>query len=395
MPLAALADRGHALPGLPRYEYNPRPGDAYGYYSAMRELLSAWRRPVAVSAVVLVALCAGLAVWALVRRGRGREWIVLAIALGLSGIGTVLALAMRSAGAPTVGWPLLWSVPLLPYRAAGLDFGPNLGFAVGLTLCLLANAVVVVATAIVAVRSTGRLSIAAGAVAGLALWPFIVGVLGGHRAWGNGTWEVDTGLHLYSEPLSTALVVCAVALLLGRRLTPPLLAAAGVLLSYAAVVRLSNAVIGAAVLLVCWAWIGARRSIVLLLGLLTFAPVEIAYWSKGYAGIENGLPSKPFALRYIHIAWTDSLLWTPKVLLIVLPLAVLGSIAVTNRWHVALFWSAIAATAVFYSFYAVTDIHPRFFYVVFPFVVVLWMAGVRVVGSRLAALRGTRPPSSV
>ena len=39
---------------------------------------------------------------------------------------------MRAVGAPTIGWPLVWSVPLLPYRALGLPLGPNLAFAVGL-----------------------------------------------------------------------------------------------------------------------------------------------------------------------------------------------------------------------------------------------------------------------
>ena len=381
VPLAAFADRGRALPGLPTYHYNPRPGDAYGYYSAMRELLATARRPLPLGAAALIVLLVVAAVRVLRRRGCGPEWIVLSVALGLSAIASVLALEMRASGAVTIGWPLLWSIPLLPYRVLG-DFGPNAGFGVGLVLGLLANAVTVVATAVVALRATARASIAAGAVALLALWPLLVGVLAGHRAWGNGSWNVDTGLHLYSEPLSTALIVCAFALLLAPRPTPALLALAGVLLSYAAVVRLSNAVIGGAALLIVLVTRGGRRALPLFLGLLVFVPLELAYWSKGYAGIDHGLPSRPFALRYMHIAWTDSLIWTPKTLLIVVPIAVIGSLAVRDRTHLALLWSAILGTAAFYSVYAVTDIHPRFFYVVLPFVLVLWTAGVQVLVTR-------------
>ncbi|HVS85713.1 MAG TPA: hypothetical protein VHD91_08775, partial [Gaiellaceae bacterium] len=39
VPLAALADSGHALPGLPHYDYGYR-GDAADYYATARAILS-------------------------------------------------------------------------------------------------------------------------------------------------------------------------------------------------------------------------------------------------------------------------------------------------------------------------------------------------------------------
>jgi hypothetical protein len=393
IPLAVLAAHGHQLPGLPRYVYNPRPGDAYGYYSAVRELLTTWRQPlVLLSAVILVA-AAGVLALRFVRSGR-RAFAVLAVAYGLALVGAVLAGRMRAVGAPTIGWPLVWSVPLLPYRALGLPLGPNLAFGVGLALSLAANAVTLVATAVLGRRVTGRPLVGLGAAAIYAFWPFLSGLVGGHRAWENGTWLVDAGLHLYSEPLSTALVITALVLVLDRRPTDTALAVAGVLLSLASVVRLSNAVIAAVVLVVTAARLGVRRTIVLLVALGAFLPVALAYWSKGYTSLpaaHGGLPPKPFALHYVRIAWTDSLLWRPPVLLLLLPLAAIGTLGVSGVWRRWLLWLVVAGTAAFYSVYSVTDIHPRFLYVVFPLVLVLWCSGIAVIGS---AATGRRPAES-
>jgi len=69
--LAALADHGHRLaPGFPVYVYNPRTGDAYGYYSAVRELLEDWRREgKVVLPCALLAVIGFVVVW---RFTRGR-----------------------------------------------------------------------------------------------------------------------------------------------------------------------------------------------------------------------------------------------------------------------------------------------------------------------------------
>ena len=114
-PLAVLIAHGRGLPGLPVYTYNPRPGDAYGYYSAVRELLATWREPVTLAAAIVLLAAGVLAVRALLKR-EYRAWAVVAGAFTLGAIGAVLADRMGSSGAPTIGWPLVWSVPLLPYR---------------------------------------------------------------------------------------------------------------------------------------------------------------------------------------------------------------------------------------------------------------------------------------
>ena len=81
-------------------------------------------------------------------------------------------------------------------------------------------------------------------------WPLLVGLIAGHHAWTNGQWEVDVGLHNYSEPLSTLLVTAGAALLLSPQLTELRLALAGCALSAATLVKLSNALLAAAALLV-------------------------------------------------------------------------------------------------------------------------------------------------
>jgi hypothetical protein len=68
-------------------------------------------------------------------------------------------------------------------------------------------------------------------------------------------------------------------------------------------------------------------------------------------------------------------------LLLLLPLAAIGTLGVSGVWRRWLLWLVVACTAAFYSVYSVTDIHPRFLYVVFPLVLVLWCAGIAVVGS--------------
>ena len=57
-------------------------------------------------------------------------------------------------GAAVVGWPLLWSIPLFPFRLVGL-LDADVAFAAGLVFSLAANAVTVVATAYIGLRATG------------------------------------------------------------------------------------------------------------------------------------------------------------------------------------------------------------------------------------------------
>jgi hypothetical protein len=73
------------------------------------------------------------------------------------------------------------------------------------------------------------------------------------------------------------------------------------------------------------------------------------------------------------------------VLVVIVPLAILGAFYV-NRAVAAVLGSAVVATAVLYSFYELTPLHPRFLFVALPAVFVFWAAGVSAIASLTAAL---------
>lgn len=277
VPLAALAASGRDLPAIPRYDYGLT-GDATGFYAATREFLASWGR-LGLPLILLVALTVAgvvLIVAAWRRRTIGRHWLV---ALGASGFAVVVSIAvsqMHPPGAPVVGWPLLWSLPMLPYRALGGPLDSDVAFGFGLVVSLLANAVTVVATAYAGLYATGRRSIGLGAATLYALWPLLVGVIGGSRAWENGTWAVDAGLALYTEPVSTALVATAAVLLLSPRLGELGLATSGALLSVATAVKLSNGLLAGALLVLLARRLGARGVLPYLAGVLSFVPLVAA-----------------------------------------------------------------------------------------------------------------------
>lgn len=392
LPLIVLAASGHAVVGLPRYVYDPLSGDAYGYYSATRELLGVSERD-----AVLVALAVGLAgigVFVVRRVARGRQRtaaIVAAVTWGLALVAAVLAGLSRSTGAGTLGWPLLWSVPLAPYRALGLPLDPDVAFVFGLALSLAAIVVAVVATYALALFATRRRGVALLAASLYALWPLIVVPLGGSRGSENGTWQGEIGLSLYTEPLSTALVTSALALVLAPRAVPATAALAGSLLGFAVAVRLSNGLVLACVLVA----VALRRPVHaawLAVAAAAFAPLVAAYWSKGYVPLsESAFPTALFSLDRVVEAWTDSLLWRPRVLLALVPLAVVGTARLT-RPVALLLWACVLSTAAFYSTYAPTPMHPRFLFVVLPIVLVLCAAGLAELAERAASLarRGLR-----
>src|ERR1700756_3120988 len=83
IPLAAYADAGSGLPGMPAFTRSPRDGglsgDATGFYAATREFMAAWARmPRAVLALdVLFTLGAAAALVLLWRRRPSRHpWLV-------------------------------------------------------------------------------------------------------------------------------------------------------------------------------------------------------------------------------------------------------------------------------------------------------------------------------
>jgi hypothetical protein len=302
---------------------------------------------------------------------------------------------MNASGAAVFGWPLVWALPMLPYRALGLPLDPEIAFGFGLALSLAANAVAIVATAYAGLYATGRRGLGLVAAALLALWPLLIGLLGGTRAWGTGTWATDAGLHLYTEPLSTALVATALALLLRPRTmqSPVLLALAGSALGLATLVKLSNGLVAAAGAAIVLAAAGRRRTLPYLGAGAAWAPVVIAFWPLGYPTYER-LPDDLWALHHVGSSWTDSLLWTPQTLALVLPLAVVGAVVLPRDHRLVLLLAWTLANAVFYTPYYFTAQHPRFLFASLPSLFVLTAAGAgalsRLVG-RATSRRRSQP----
>lgn len=366
IPVVALAASGHDLPGLPLYTYIPLNGDATGFYAEARELISTAFGP----AGAVAALLLGAGAWSAWRLRPAWKALVAA-ALAVSLAATVLVLSSAAVGAAVVGWPLVWAIPLLPLRLLGV-LDEDLAFVVGLPILLAANAVTVVATAVIGLRASGRRSIGVSAAALFAIWPLLARVLAGESAWENGQWHVDVGLHLYTEPLSTALVATAIALLLGPRLDELRLALAGVLLGYATVVRVSNGLFAAAAVALVALRVGPRRALPFAIGGFAFAPLVAAYWPKGYPAIEN-VPG--FSLGQASRSWgSDTLMFDPRTVALLLPLAVLGTLAL-RAWTSALLVAVIATNVSLYTFYEHTHLHPRFLYVLLPALFVLEAAG--------------------
>ena len=403
VPLVALAAHGHKVPALPRWDYVAQTGDATGFYAAAREFLSAWGR-------LPHALVAGLAVAGLVAAGAlavqwrqcpgRRPWLLVGGATATALLACAGIAKMHAPGAAVVGWPLLWSLPMLPARAIG-HLDPDVAFGLGLALSLAANAVGVVATAIAGARLTRSRALGLLAAALVVAWPLLSQPIAGRGAWANGQWAVDVGLHLYTEPLSTALVAVAFALLLADRLGPLALATAGVALGYATTVKLSNGLLAATALALVARRLDARRSLPFLLGALSFMPVVAVYWHLGYVQVfdnPQSWPTRPFSLENVVPGWRDSLIFHPRTLAIIVPLAAVGVWALRRRsWALAAVGAWLLVNPVFYSFYRNLPQHPRFLYASLPALFLLTAAGAAWVvrqglrGRLHARLRGSAP----
>ena len=395
IPLVTLAFSGHALPGLPAYRYQPLNGDSFVYYAAAREFIASFLRvskPLMLVAVVLVV--AGFVIGVRCWRGepQRRALAVLLPAAALSLALTLPIHEMRIQGGGTIGWSMLLAIPLLPIRAVGLDPNPDVAFVFGLAFSLVAIAVSVVATAYVGLYATGRRSVGLVASALLTVWPLVSGQLVGHSAWENGQWNVDVGLHLYTEPLSTALVVVSVALLLrpgtAVRRTRRCRSECRVRHGDEAHERIRRDRAGAPRRTALRATQGdplrGRRS---HLGSprrrLLAEGVHRHVRREGVADIH-------WSLSYAGDAWGDSLIFTPRLLLILLPLFVVGCVVIRDRWVLAVVLTPIVVNVVIYSFYYVTAIHPRFLYVTLPFVFVLEAAGLMAIGDAIRRRRAGR-----
>jgi hypothetical protein len=393
LPLAALVASGSSLPGFPYYDYVGLTGDATGFYAATREFLASWGRlrvPVLLALVVATAAAGAILVRGWWSGRTRRPWLVAGATAVFAVDVSVAVTQMRPAGAAAFGWPLIWSLPMLPYRALGGPIDPDIAFGFGVALSLAANAVTVVATGYAGLYATGRRAVGVAAAAAFSLWPLLVGLIGGERAWGNGTWAVDAGLAIYNEPTSTALVTVALALLLSPRLSELRLAVAGAALGLGTAVKLSNGLLGGVAFVLLADQLGARRTIPLLASSLPFGVLVATYWPKGY--VRKGLlPEDPFALRYADDAWADSLLFGPRTLAVLVPLAVVGAFAIRSGWARRVLTGWVLVTAAFYTFYRVTPEHPRFLFAVLPAVLILWTVGAHAVVRAVAARARTQP----
>jgi hypothetical protein len=176
IPLAAYADRGSSLPGLPRFDRSARDGgltgDATGFYAAAREFMAAWgRMPRAVFVLdALLALAAAVALVVLWRRRPAwRPWLA---AGALCAFGLVVAVDvhwMNPSGAAVFGWPLVWALVLLPIRTVGLS--KHVAWDAGVALSLAFVAATVVAVAYLGRNATGRSRLGLLAAAFWTGWP--------------------------------------------------------------------------------------------------------------------------------------------------------------------------------------------------------------------------------
>ena len=385
IPLAAYADSGSALPGLPRWTYRGIEGDATGFYDAARQFMAAWgRMPAPLLALVIVAaVAAAVAIgraWR--RRPVLRPWLV-PLTLCLFGLLICVDIHwMQASGAAVFGWPLVWGIVMLPYRALGFGLSHRVAWHIGFALSLTFVAMTVVAVGYLGRYASGRRAIGLMAAALWTVWPLIVGIVAGHDAWGNGQWDVDVGLHNYDEPLSTLLVTSGAALTLSPRLTAMRLSLAGCALSFATCVKVSNALPAAILLVVVFVRGRAREALPYLAGALSFAPVVLAYWPLSYPKLFNNpqsWPRDPFDAGHVVTAWTHSSMFGGYTLAFLLPLAVVGMAGLRRPWATAVVVSLLLVNPVFYSFYANTALHPRFMYASLPELFVLGAAGVSVV----------------
>jgi hypothetical protein len=388
IPVAAHFYEGEKLPGIPRFV---RPsadgglqGDATGFYACAREFMAAWgRMPRAVFALdVVFVLGAAIALVVLWRRRRDlRPWLVPA-ALFAAGLAICVDIHwMKATGAAVFGWPLVWSLAMFPYRLLGMGLSKHMAWNIGAALSFGFVGLTVVAVAYLGRNATGRRWIGLLAAFFWTAWPVLVGLIAGHRAWANNQWDIDVGLHNYDEPLSTLLVTAGAALLLSPRLTAMRLALAGCALSVATSVKVSNALLAAAALLIVVLRCGRRQALPYLAGALAFAPVVLVYWPKSYPklyGNANSWPHDAFDVSHVVSSWTHSTIFTPHTLAIIVPLAVIGAFGVHRPWALALVLAFLLVNPVFYSFFANTPDHPRFLYASLPELFVLWAAGIGV-----------------
>ncbi len=390
--VVVLAANGRSLPTLPGYAYGPPVGDTFGFYSAARDFISSWTK---VSKPLLglgVLVLTGVLAWAARAWRRGEHAAaVCAASLGLGLFTCVGIRQMGLTGAGAVGWPIVWSIPLFPLRVAG-ELGYHGAFYIGAVILMTCNVVTIVATAVIARRLLPS-EAALVAPALLVVWPFVMRFVEGTGNIVYGSWLADSGLLIYSEPLSTALVACAVALIVVRRPEAAACAVAGALAGLSVDVRITNALIAVVLfgaLLLARELRSAAAYAVAGIGTVS---ITLAFWSKGYASFAptGGVASFRglFSLSYVGRSWRDSGVFDWKMLALLLPLPLIGAFALRRRpVELLLLGGTVVVTAALYSAYYITALHPRFLFVTLPPLFVLAAAGV---AQLTTAVRGTTP----
>jgi hypothetical protein len=394
--IVVLAANGRSLPTIPGSAYGPPTGDTYGFYAAAREFVSAWAhvsRPLLGLAVIalIAALVVARRLW---RRGSGGAAVALiSVAIGL--FTAVGVRAMVPTGAGAVGWPIVWSIPMFPLRAAGL-LSYHVAYYAGIAILLAANVGTVIATALIARRfAPPRIALLAPVL--LVVWPFLMRLVEGTGNIVYGSWLDDQGVALYAEPLSTALVAVALALVILRAEDERAIAAAGALTGFATAVRISNvtiaAVLGLSVLL-----LRNRRSAALYgIACAGLGAIAAAFWSLGYATFSGGkseqAPAGLFSWHYLLRSWRDSGVFDWKMVLLLLPLPVVGAWALRrNPSDLVALGGTVVVTAGFYSAYYITALHPRFLFVALPALFVLATVGIAALSRRSALGSEPRQP---
>jgi hypothetical protein len=393
VPLAVLAASGHGLPGLPRYDYGYR-GDASGYYSTARAILSGV--PGLGAAVVLLVLGLAAGLWLCVRAWRRRPErrgaVLIVTLLLLSGAAAAVVAAGSTASVGAVGWPLLWAIPMAPLRLAHL-ISERSAFGFGLALSLAANVATLVAVAYAGLYATGRRSVGVLAAALWALWPLLAGLVAGHGAWANGTWATDAGLALYTEPLSTALCTTTIALVLKPSQTTVGYVLAGFAAGYATLTRPTDALLAALVVVFVLVRRGLRPTAYVAGGGLTVLPVFLAFLPKrhgyslsgsGQTGVFTG-----FSIHNVLPTFEDSSLWDGRALAVLLPPAVIGLASVAGEAAVLLGGWVVLNTA-FYACVPMTAGTPRYLFAALPALFVLWAAGAAAVVRAAASVVSSR-----
>jgi len=380
IPLVALAFGG-LLPGFPSYSYEGPRGDANGYIAAARALISAGAGLGLLLPVLFVVAVAGLlgARWAWRRYPGDRHWVIAASAALASCLLAAVILNLEGqAPAGAVGWPLLLSLLLVPFRVVGW-IDDEVAVAVGIAIAIVANAVTIFATAFIGYRATGSRRIGTAAAALFTFWPFLVWLIIGKRTWENSAWAIEAGLELYTEPVSTACVAAGIALALVRGRPPWALVTAGIIFGYATAVRPTNIVFAIAAAILFAAERDWRSTGRFVAGGVAVLPIMLAFLPKkrGYdlelARDETGLPL--WSNDYLASTFTDSSVWRPLLLALLLPLVVVGVMALRSRPVALMLLGGALANAAIYSFFRATFEHPRYLQAGLPALLVLWTAG--------------------